>query len=936
MNLVLVKMFATALALAQVTTRPDAVKTHFDPVYDRQEVVDLLRDGCAHMRRAFDLEDINLDDLIDTALKDPAVTSGEIKTFRGINFNDLQLAYREFCKGEQADKSPFDMGEVIQFYNKTVTDLPDPLKLKGLKLPGTTEILDNKGNHFAELFESDHRRIWVSLNEIPDYVQKAFIAAEDKRFFQHHGIDERGLIRAFVSNMADPGRPQGGSTITQQVAKNLLVGDEVSYERKIREMIVAVRLDRSLSKNEILEIYINSIYLGRGAWGIDMAAQAYFNKPVSALSVAEGAFLAGLAKGPASFNPDRFPARARARLAYVLKRMKEDNLLNDAQFTKAMSSPPRVVLYQKPNRRSGFYFVDHLVHEARTLVGMQSLTVNSYSVHSTINQKLQWAVESALQEGLARYEIEAGRTHFEGPEMNLMQSILHIDAEQKTRALRRDRIERPLWQIALQDAKLPLYDVHWTPAVVIDKTGEGRGRLHVGLPDGRILPLVSPKDSDRAKLQQYDVVYVKEIEGRRGEDASAELRVRPTVQGGAIVLENKTGRVLAMAGGFSYPMSQLNRTTQAERQPGSAIKPVTYVTALHKGLQPNTLVLDAPVTLPPIGDTGTSVSRKYWSPHNYGGGYRGVMTLRHALEQSRNLVTARLLKGGIDQDPRQSLFDVCDMAEAAHLYPECLRLYPFVLGAQPIRMINLAAFYAAIASEGAWHEPYVIDSIEQKDHVVYRHPATEPTWLADGDRVAFFQLRTMLEGVVARGTAQSLSRFTGYVGGKTGTSEDENDAWFAAFTSDITVVVWVGYDNLNGRRTLGAGNTGGHVAAPIAGDIIEASWQYQAPKELLPPPSPEAQNNLKTVEVDGITDYLRTNDTGQVADARYAVIGRNRASDYESRGSGERSSRAEDSQPSAGPGFFFFQPQGAWRGYNGYRYGSGGYYNPNSMLHKED
>lgn len=943
MNLVLVKMFATALALAQVTTRPNAIKTHFDPVYDQQAVVELLRDGCAHMRKAFDLEDINLDDLLDTALQDPAVISGQIKTFRGINFNDLQLAYREFCRGETADNSPFDMGEVIQFYNKTVTDLPDPTKLKGLKLPGTTEILDGKGNHFAELFESEHRRIWVSLNEIPDYVKKAFIAAEDKRFYQHHGIDERGLIRAFISNLADPGRPQGGSTITQQVAKNLLVGDEVSYERKIREMIVAVRLDRALSKNEILEIYINSIYLGRGAWGIDMAAQAYFNKPAAELSVAEGAFLAGLAKGPASFNPDRFPARSRARLAYVLKRMKEDNLISDAQFTKAMSSPPRVVLYEKPSRHSGFYFVDDLVHEAKTLLGMQSLTVNSYTVHSTINQKLQWAVEAALQEGLARYEIAAGRTHFEGPETNLTQAILRIDAEQKTRALRRDRIIQPLWQIALQNAKLPLYDVHWTPAIVLDKRNGDR-RLHVGLPDGHILPLVSPKGSDRSKLDQYDVVYTKTIEGKGGEDSYAELRVRPTVQGGAIVLENKSGRILAMTGGFSYPLSQLNRTTQTERQPGSSIKPITYVTALHKGLQPNTLVLDAPITLPPIGDTGSAVSHKYWSPHNYGGGYQGVMTLRHALEQSRNLVTARLLKGGIDQDPKESLFDVCDMAEAAHLYPECLRLYPFVLGAQPIHMINLAAFYAAIANEGAWHEPYAIDSIEQKDRVIYRHPAPYPTWLADGDRVAFFQLRTMLEGVVARGTASSLSRYTGYVGGKTGTSEEENDAWFATFTSDVTIVVWVGYDNLNGRRTLGGGSTGGHVAAPIAGDIIEASWLYQAPKEPLPPPSPEAERNLKELQADGYTEYLRTDDMGQVADARYAVIGRNRAADYESQATPQSARAAPPTeyrrpQPAASGFFFFLQPQGASRGYNsgnGNRYGYGGYYNPNSVLHKND
>ena len=892
MNLILVKMFATALALGQVTTRPDAIQTEFDPAYDQAEVVDILQAGCAHMRKAFDVEDINLDELIATALEDPTLITGEIKSFRGINFEELHVAYRQFCTNEQINNSPFDMGEVIKFYNKTVSDLPDHTRLKGLKLPGTTEIVDGKGEYFAELFESDHRRVWVPLMEIPDYVQKAFVAAEDKRFYQHRGIDERGLIRAFVSNLADPGRPQGGSTITQQVAKNLLVGDEVSYERKIREMIVAVRLDRALTKNEILEVYMNSIYLGRGAWGIDMAAHGYFKKPVSALTVAEGAFLAGMAKGPASFSPDRFPVRARARLSYVLKRMQEDKSITDAQFTQAMSVPPRVVQYERPRRRTGFHFVDHLVHEARTLVGMQSLTVESYTVRSTINQKLQRATEAALQEGLWRYERATDRLRFEGPETNLSEAMQRIDAEQKTRALRRDRVVRPIWQLALQNAQLPLYDVQWTPAIVLDRRSSDneRGGVRVGLPDGRVLPLVASKESDRRQLTQYDVIYVNPVIGKSNKDSYAELRVRPKVQGAAIVLENKSGRILAMVGGFSYPLSQLNRTTQSKRQPGSSIKPLTYLAALHAGLQPDSLVLDASVTLPPIGDTGSSRSGQYWSPKNYEGGARGLMTLRRALEMSRNMVTARLLKGGIDENPRESLFKVCDLAEEAHLYPECMRLYPFVLGAQAIRMIDLAGFYAAIASEGAYFQPYTIEAIEQKDgKVVYRHPDPSPTWLASGDRVAFYQLRTILEGVVARGTAASLKHLTQYVGGKTGTTDNENDAWFASFTKDVTVVVWLGYDNLIGRRTLGSGATGGKFAAPIAEPIIQASWVHYGPKTPLPPPSAAAQKNLKAVAIggreDGFTEYLRTNENGKVLDARYTVVGRHAAGTDDNPGS---------------------------------------------------
>ena len=413
--------------------------------------------------------------------------------------------------------------------------------------------------------------------------------------------------------------------------------------------------------------------------------------------------------------------------------------------------------------------------------------------------------------------------------------------------------------------------------------------MRVGLPDGRIMPLSTPKEADRRKLDQYDVIYIKEIESKSKEATYAELRVRPKVEGAAIVLENKTGRILAMVGGFSYPLSQLNRTTQSKRQPGSSIKPLTYLAALHRGLQPDTLVLDAPVTLPPIGDTGTSVSNKYWSPKNYGGGARGVMTLRSALENSRNLVTARLLKGGIDENPRESLFKVCDLAEEANLYPECMRLYPFILGAQAIRMIDLAGFYAAIASEGAYRTPYAIEAIDQKDREIYRHPNTPPTWLAGGDRVAFYQLRTILEGVVARGTAASaMGHLAQYVGGKTGTTDNENDTWFASFTSDVTVVVWVGYDNLSGRRTLGQGATGGNVAAPIAEPIIQASWLYHAPKTLLPPPSPEAQRNLRAVQVGGrgeggYTDYLRTNGAGHLVETKYAIVGRYAAATDEGR-----------------------------------------------------
>jgi membrane carboxypeptidase/penicillin-binding protein len=336
-----------------------------------------------------------------------------------------------------------------------------------------------------------------------------------------------------------------------------------------------------------------------------------------------------------------------------------------------------------------------------------------------------------------------------------------------------------------------------------------------------------------------------------------------------------------MVGGFSYPLSQLNRTSQALRQPGSSIKPLTYLAALHHGLQPNTLIVDAPVTLPPI----PGVTTHSWTPKNYDSSSWGSITIRRALENSKNLVTARLLDGGIDKDPTKSLEQICDLAMQAKIYPECIKNYPFVLGAQSLKMIDLAAFYAAIVNEGQRVTPYAIDAIEKNGHAVYKHQAGPPFMLADGDRAAFYQLRTILEGVVERGTAASIKQLAHFVGGKTGTTENENDGWFVSFTSDVTVAVWVGYDNASGKRTLGSGQTGGKVAIPIAEPIIQATWNLYGPKTPLPPPSAEAARHLKAQQIDyasgqriggkgGFTEYFKLDANKKLRDTQYALAGR--------------------------------------------------------------
>jgi penicillin-binding protein 1A len=952
MDTILVKLFATALALSEVTTQPQAVKTHFDPVQDQAEVVQLLRNGCEHMKQAFDIESINVDDLISTALDDPKAVGGDIQAFHGLNFADLNTAYHQFCKNEPITNPVVDIGQVIDFFNNAATDLPDQTTLKGKKLPSMSVVLDGSGTNFADVFQPANRRIWISLSDVPDVVQKAFIAAEDRRFYQHHGVDERGIIRAFIGNLADPGRPQGGSTITQQVVKNLLVGEDVTYERKIREMIVASRLESTLSKTEILELYLNSAYLGRGSWGIDMAARSYFGKPAKDLSLAEGAMLAGLLKGPNYYNPDRHPDRAKDRQSYVLDRMQEDGVITAAQKDDAIASPPKLIAFTLPHRDSGFHFVDFLGREAKT-DGVPSLTADSYTVHSTINAQLQHDTEVALQEGLAHYEMSSGRMQFRGPEANIADAVHKLEGDHAAAPT-----GAPAWQQALQAVRLPLYDVHWTPAVVVQK-GDGKNgndAVRVGLPDGRIVPLTAWSGAIRRSLSLYDVVYVNVVEpripvrinnppsnpgnkndkrnaakpgaagapaiagpvGLPAGGAQAQLRVRPTVQGAALVLENKTGRILAMAGGFSYPLSQLNRAAQTQRQPGSAIKPITYLTALQHGLQPNTLVLNEPITFPPIGSGGDGrdvISREYdgnlrpedfWSPRNADYNEGGVFTMRRGLENSINVVTAHLLDGGIDANPERSLDEVCATAVAAKIYPQCVRYYPFVLGAQPVRMIDLAAFYAAVANEGALPQPHGIDSIEQNGKTIYQYPNTPLPRIGAADQTSFYQLKTMLQGVVARGTARGIGGLSTYVAGKTGTTEDAVDGWFIGFTNDVTVAVWVGYDNGDGkRRSLGSNETGARVALPIFQPIIEAVWaEHIAPKVPLAGPSREAARQLADMPIDYISgdplnsrqnsfqgfgfgqpqsqgqtfiEHFRRGTDGQIADTQYQLVSRDDA-----------------------------------------------------------
>ena len=875
MESLLVQVFAAVLTLSQVLVQPQELKTAFDPMKDQAEVVNILRKGCVHMRRAFEIEDLNLDDLVATAMDDPDARSAK---FHGISFADMHEAYKALCKSE-GGKIPVDVAAVIEFHNYALADLPDHARLISLKLPAMTTVLDRNGVKFAEVYDPANRRVPVRLTAMSPLLRGAFIATEDKRFREHKGIDERAIIRAFLVNVA-AGETQGGSTITQQLAKNLLVGSENSYVRKMREIVIASRIETALSKDEILELYLNAIYFGRGAWGAQMAAQSYFGKNASELSAAEAALLAGLAKGPGYYSPDRHPDRSRERTAYVLTRMRDEGVINDAQYNQALARQPLLVARQMHRRTIGYYVVDYLRREAKRVADIKLLSDDAYVIRTTLDARIQQAAESALQEGLFSYERSMGRARFEAAEINLADRIGAGSAAG----------DISHWQQALASARLPLYDVQWPAAVVLDKRDvKGRpGGPWVGLADGRIAKLQGP-DNVRRKLRPYDVVYVRLVVGSKKNDGiTAELRMRPKVQGAVVVLDNATGRILAMTGGFSYPLSQLNRVTQAARQPGSALKPLTYLAALGKGLQPDTLVSDTSLTLPPIGRKKNAPRESYWSPENYDSKSGSSMTLRQALEKSRNLATAHVMAEGIASSPEAGLKQICNLALELAIYNKCINYYPFVLGAQGVRPLDLARFYAAIANEGRSTEPHLIETIADPAGDRFDYGAPRVKRIQGADAAAFYQLKSMLQGVVLRGTAARLSAWAPYIAGKTGTTNDETDAWFVGFSNEVTVAIWVGYDNTKTKQTLGEGRTGGNTALPIFAPIMEAVWREYAPQSALAAPRDAAAHLVAASDAKDqsrnssrgtrkgkgfeIVEYLRKDTNGKPIDKRYALM----------------------------------------------------------------
>lgn len=709
-------------------------------------------------------------------------------------------------------------------------DLPDYSQLKDYEPPIMTRVHAADGALIGEY--AKERRLYIPIQAIPKGVIDAFLAAEDKNFYDHGGLDFAGIARAgwaYMQNFGSNRRPQGASTITQQVAKNFLLTNEVSFARKAKEALLAMRIERAYSKDKILELYLNEIYLGLGAYGIAAASLVYFDKSVNELTIADAAYLAALPKAPTTLHPVRNRDRAVERRNYVVDRLLENGWITADEGDKAKKQPLNVT-----SRNIGQhvfaseYFAEEVRRDILERYGEKKLYEGGLSVRTTLDPKMQLIARKSLMNGLINYDEAQG---WRGPV-----SKLDMTGD---------------WGVKLADVRA-LSDIPpWRMAVVLEASDQS---ARIGFQPGRELGGAVMRDRQTglltldgvkwakaasgpqrgrvpAKVSQVldvgDVIYVEPLLGKDGKAIDGQFRLRqlPEVSGGMVVMDPWTGRVLAMSGGFSFDQSQFNRATQAYRQPGSSFKPFVYSTALDNGYTPSTLVIDAPIEI----DQGAGIG--IWRPENYSSGkYYGPQTLRSAIEKSLNTVTVRLA-----QDVGMPL--IGEYAKRFGVYDEVPTYLSYALGAGETTVLRMVAGYSMFANGGKRIKPTLIDRIQDRyGHTLYKHDQREcrgcdaekwnnqpePTLIDRREQVldpmTAYQITSMMEGVIQRGTATVVREVGKPIAGKTGTSNDEKDVWFIGFSPDIAVGVYIGYDK---PRHLGRGQTGGHLAAPIAKDFFK-------------------------------------------------------------------------------------------------------------------
>jgi penicillin-binding protein 1A len=712
--------------------------------------------------------------------------------------------------------------------------LPDYHQLANYAPPVVTRVLAGDGRLLAEY--ATERRVFVPIDVIPKRVIQAFLAAEDKNFYQHGGVDIFSIARAALQNLAHMGqnrRPVGASTITQQVAKNFLLNNEVSLSRKIKEAILAFRIERAFTKDHILELYMNEIYLGGGSYGVAAAALNYFDKSLDQLTISEAAFLGALPKAPNNYNPQRYPDAARARRDWVIDRMAEVGDITPEQAAAAKAEPLVIKAAPESEFADAGYFTEEVRRELLARFGEQSLYSGGLSVRTTVDPKLQANADHALRDGLIAYDRRHG---WRGALAKLpITEVASKDAWLAPLAALPRPVDIGSWKLAVvlavddagatiglstdpahklaETGRIPYTELHWARKELPDQ--------HVGAP---------PKTPAEV-LAVGDVVLVEPVaenaDGKAYPAHTYGLRQIPEISGAVVVLDPHTGRVLALTGGYRFERArdEFDRAVQAQRQPGSSFKPFVYLTAMNNGFTPSSLVLDAPFVI----DQGAGLGK--WKPANYEKNFYGAEPLRFGLEHSRNLMTVRVAANiGMDKIAATAeRFGIVD-----HLDPQLA----MALGSQDTTLLRLTTAYGELVNGGKKITPTLIDWVQNRyGKVIYRQDnrpcggCDNVAWKSDlevpdvpdprqqlDDPRSIYQVVAMMQGVIERGTGVRARVIKQPIAGKTGTTDDDRDTWFIGFTPDLVCGVYMGFDQ---PRTQGPGEQGASVALPVFIDFMQ-------------------------------------------------------------------------------------------------------------------
>ncbi len=744
-------------------------------------------------------------------------------------------------------------------------DLPDYTQLKNYEPPVMTRVHASDGSLVAEY--AHERRLYLPSAAIPPLVKHAFISAEDKNFYTHNGVDFEGIGRALLVLVEGKRHIQGASTITQQVAKNFLLTNERSFDRKAKEALLAFRIEQAYSKEKILELYLNEIYLGLGNYGVAAAALNYFDKSVHELTVAEVAYLAALPKGPNNYQPFTHHDAAVDRRNWVIDRMVENGYVSREDGDKAKAEPlginPRVL---SPDTFAAGYFAEEVRRELSDRYGEKKLYEGGLSVRTTLDPKMQVMARKALVDGLVRYDESRG---WRG-------AMRHVDIGSD-------------WGLTLADVP-PLGDVApWRLAILLDVNDAG---ARIGLQPGRDksgevsaqrefgqLPPEGVRWTNkrlRSFLSVGDIVYVEPLEG--GKPGQYRLRQVPDISGAIVAMDPYTGRVFSMVGGFSFDQSEFNRATQALRQPGSSFKPFVYAAALDNGYTPSSVVMDAPIEI----DQGPGLGM--WRPENDDDDGSGPHTLRYGVEHSRNLMTVRLAK-----DIGMPL--VVEYAKRFGIYDDMLPVLSMSLGAGETTVLRMVTAYSMLANGGKRIKPTLIDRIQDRwGHTIYRHDErvcegcdaekwsdqAEPRLVDKREQVldplTAYQVTSILEGVITRGTGSAIKELNRHLAGKTGTTNDAKDVWFVGYSTDLAVGLYLGYDQ---PRSLGAKAYAAQYAAPVFRDFMRMALKDKPDVPFRVPPgikfiSVDYKSGMRSTGSGSVMEYFKP---GTAPPDSYAVIG---------------------------------------------------------------